>query len=689
MEETTSVAAPPCVPLLQGIRASKSGESSSAERYETSQQDSSNGLNAASNFSETSERIQTKYASFYVKLLSCFKFLEQANAKLLQLIRTNERPSSPPISIEKLLDDFSFKIATAKDMHERQAIEDGFVAGRQAFLAKRWKGRYHTLLDLTECYLNLLRIKSALEKEKPESNTKLGELIYLNEIIHILDGVIGPWTINKIGCETGESILLNDLSCGESCSGENRTYSEYVENDLVVPLSSVFLVDVLSNHRLCAQNIKQHVDVKPQLLHVFHKEKERRDQLKAQCSHLKNEIYALKKHYVAACRQMKSLECMKVDDSPTAVSNTEPPDLGEIEEYEEVEIEEDENPFDVTEVTKTMTELQRLSTDTKKLSSQIREIQSALKEEEMQLALIMKRLQRVTGTVHAFVRIFNDKSETCHIDKISHNKLLLDFKDCFIVDGINKAEDGIVELYSAFSGLVTECLHDGPITTITLGLDSEDLLLSPTEGLALLEVKHLISHARSIGDADLYLYAFAVACTDIAMLNLVAEHPEAETICYEHGDPGFIERSVSCVRIESADSFARFLKWLNSNKPSREGYQITVCIRLVRQVRKPKAILHASWLCFFPIITSCERDALADIFQSLRKRNRPNITENFLTKIQQKSLVGRSRTIIVLNIDFNNDKPVEIIQNLTFVNDAVKSTTEFADQLGVRSVVNV
>ncbi|EUB62841.1 hypothetical protein EGR_02282 [Echinococcus granulosus] len=681
MEETHSTTTPSCVPLLQGIRASKSVDSPPIESKDVSYQVSATGVNTTVNFTEVSDYLQSKYAQFHVDLLACYQFLEQENVKLLQLIRKNQRPNSPPRRIEKLLNEFSFKIATAKDVHERQTIEEGSVEGRQAFLAKRWKGRYYALLELTECYLNLLKMRSVLEKEVSKSNEKASELKRLNEFILNLEGIVGPWIVDKNKTKTDSDVPLKDLSCGEPVFSKACSYSEYAANDLVVPLSSVFLVDVLSNHKLCTQNIKQLLELKPQILHVFHKEKERRDQLKRQCGHLKDELNALRRHYAAACMQLKNLGSTQDDDTQTAISIAELAVRGE-EEGEEVEDEEEEeSQMEADEVTETTPGAQKLVKDKKKLSGQIRELQSALKEEEIQLALVMKRLQRVTGTVHAFVRLLNGKQEASHIQLISHNKLLVNFKDCFILDGICKAEDGNGALYGDLSGLVLDCLHDGPVTIVTLGPSAEDLLLSHTEGLALLEVGHLIGHFETLAETEFYLYAFAISCTNSCMIDLIEEHPAAGPIICEHADPDFMGRSKCCVRIENADGFVSFLRWLNENKDTSGRGQVALFLRLVGQDRIQKTLTHTSWLCFYPLFSSVERDAMAGLFRALQKRARPNVAETSFTRMIQKSLIGRTRTIIVLNVDFDFEQTSETIANLTFANDAVKATTESANQL--------
>ncbi|CDS37086.1 kinesin family member c1 [Echinococcus multilocularis] len=658
------------------------------ETHSTTTPSCATGVNTTVNFTEVSDYLQSKYAQFHADLLACYQFLEQENAKLLQIIRENQRQNSPPRRIEKLLNEFSFKIATAKDVHERQTIEEGSVEGRQAFLAKRWKGRYYALLELTECYLNLLKMRSVFEKEVSKSNEKASELKRLNEFILNIEGIVGPWIVDKNNAKTDSDVPLKDLSCGEPVFSKACSYSEYAANDLVVPLSSVFLVDVLSNHKLCTQNIKQFLELKPQILHVFHKEKERRDQLKRQCGHLKDELNALRRHYAAACMQLKNLGSTQDDDTQTAISVAELAVRGE-EEGEKADEEEEGSQMEADEVTERTPGAQKLAKDKKKLSGQIRELQSALKEEEIQLALVMKRLQRVTGTVHAFVRLLNGKQEASHIQLISHNKLLVDFKDCFILDGIRKAEDGNGALYGDLSGLVLDCLHDGPVTIVTLGPSAEDLLLSPTEGLALLEVGHLIGHFETLAETEFYLYAFAISCTNNCMIDLIEEHPAAEPIICDHADPDFMGRSKCCVRIENADGFVSFLRWLNENKDTSGRGQVALFLRLVGQDRIQKTLTHTSWLCFYPLFSSVERDAMAGLFQALQKRARPNAAETSFTQMIQKSLIGRTRTIIVLNLDFDFEQTSETIANLTFANDAVKATTESADQLVAKFVPHV
>ncbi|KAL5107423.1 hypothetical protein TcWFU_002052 [Taenia crassiceps] len=688
MEEAHSTKAPSCVPLLQAIRVVKSTDSPSVERRDASYQDSATGFNTTTNFAEISDHLRSKYAQLYTDLLACYQFLKLENAKLLQLIHGNQRPESPLRRIEKLLNELSFKIATAKDMHERHAIEEGSVEGRQAFLAKRWKRRYYALLELTECYLNLLKNKSALEEEELKSNEKRNDLRLLNELIRSFDNIMGPWIVDKNKTKISEDMPLQDLSCGEPVLVNAHNYSGYAANDLVVPLSSAFLMDVLSNHKLCTQKIKQLSELKPQILHVFHKEKERRDQLKRQCAHLRDELNALRRHYAAACEQLKNLGSAQDDDTQRVVSLAELA-TGRKEEEEEGAEKEEESCMNKDEVTETVSGVKELCKDKKKLISQICAIQSALKEEDVQLTLIMKRLQQVTGTVHAFARLINDKPKGCNIKLISQNKLLVNFKDCFILDGIRKAKEGNDALYSDLSGLVTNCLQDGPVTTVTLGPGAEDLLLSDTEGLALLEVRHLICHFETLTSTDFYLYAFAVTCTYNSIINLVEEHPAAKPIHYGHSDPDFMEMSKICVRIKNTDGFVSFLCWLNENKGTRKKGQVALLLRLVGQDRIQKTVTHASWLCFYPLFSSVERDAMASLFQALQKRVRLDVAETPFTQMIQKSLIGRTRTIIVLNVDFDGEQTSETTANLTFANDAVKATTEAAEQLAERIIPHI
>ncbi|VDN11631.1 unnamed protein product [Dibothriocephalus latus] len=201
-----------------------------------------------------------KYKYFHARLLECYRFLERENTALLRAVQKNQPISESPKQIEELLDEFAFKVARKKDAHEKQAIRQASIEGRQAFMAKRWKSRYYSLERLDWIVDEVKRLLT------PSS-------IYF-----------------QVSAHSGRAV--EDLSCDEGYSSDIK-YSDYAANDFVVPVSSIFLVDLLANHLVCEQRLKQQADSKPHLMHMLRREKKRRNYQKNQCSRLEDEVFLM------------------------------------------------------------------------------------------------------------------------------------------------------------------------------------------------------------------------------------------------------------------------------------------------------------------------------------------------------------------------------------------------------------
>ncbi|VDD79897.1 unnamed protein product [Mesocestoides corti] len=610
----------------------------------------------------------SKYKRLYSDLQFCYRFLGQANYELLHLIRSNRRPKSPPHQIEKLLDSFAFKVATIKDNHERKKIQEASLKCSQNFMAKRWRDRYYILLKLTESYLNLLSIQSDIEVKDTCATENAVALKSLSAVLKNMEDVMQPWIVNKNQSERS-GLPVKDLGCGEQIDSVNQSYSDYEENDFIVPLSSEFLLDLIANHKDCTQRIKQQLDIRPRILHILRKEKDRRNQLKKQCMHLKEKITTLRKQYMTLCSRLHDLESIRGYARPIIYLKPIIGDLPEEEEWSSDTFSEDGIVPDT----------ETLVNDDNMLDARLLEVKRTLQEEEAQQAFISKRLQRATGTVHAFARLLDARPQTCHVDVISHNKILINSNTCFVLDGVHSAANGNRQLFAMFCGLVGNCLHGHPTNIITTGGGAEELLLSHTDGLAVLTIAHLIDLMNSKTELDFYIYAFGFVCTESGITNLISKHPAAEVINCEHADPAFSDVCDTCVRIESSRDLAKFLRWLREDRVMGSKGQIAVLLRLVGQDRLSKTVLHTSWTSFYPLFSSAERDALSSLFNALRRRNQFKVSESPFTQLLQKTIVGKSRTIIVLNLGFERAHLNMALRDLHFANDAIKATTEMVE----------
>lgn len=686
------------VPYLQGLRAAKSTDCLLLEDTLTRSlcRDTTDAAHAITATTTTVEvaapnssltASASKYKFFYTDLLSCYRFLEQENDNVLKLIRAKQKPTAPPRRIDKLLDEFAFKVAISKDTHERETIQEASTEGRQAFMAKRWKARYCTLLDLTECHFNLLKLQSNHEAAGGYSQERTQNLQLIDNALHELTEVLGPWVVDKSYSDFS-GFPVKDLNCGEQPSIGNTSYSDYIENDFVVPLSSVFLVDLLANHKLCYQRIKQQLDVKPQILHVLRKEKDRRNQLKQQCAHLKEEIAALDKYYESVCVRLRELESgeSEVQRKSSVLTQEATHSLRKQNEDDykanKAGIEDTENPDDLA-----ISETDALAKEGRALDARIREAQCALREEEVQQSLIQKRLQRITGTVHAYARLYHENRSSCNLEIVSQNKLVVNDSTCFILDSVKKASEcNNYDLYTNFNSMPNSCLSGHPSTIITIGKDAEETLFAPKDGLAFFSITSLIDLMNTKAESEFFLYIYALVFTDHGVVNLTKSHSTANTIHCEHGDPSFIDSTARCVRIDSSRAFTVFLNWLDHNRDSRPEGQLALALRVYGQNRLLKKTTHSSWLCFFPLSCSTERDALGRVFSALRRRTRPNFHESLFTQLMQKCLYGLSRTHLVLNLDLTHNNFSAAMADLAFANDAVKTTTETADVAGAKPI---
>ncbi|KAL7059449.1 hypothetical protein AAHC03_013675 [Spirometra sp. Aus1] len=650
-----------------------------------------------------------KYKYFHARLLECYRFLEGGNAALLRSVQKNQQVNETPKQIEELLDEFAFKVASKKDAHEKQAIREASIEGRQAFMAKRWKSRYYSLLESSDILGKLMAAQKFLQEEAgadPAKNEKL------DWILDEVKSLLLPSSVNlKVSAHSGRAV--EDLSCDELSSSDIK-YSDYAANDFVVPLSSIFLVDLLANHLLCEQRLKQQTDSRPHLIHMLRREKRRRNYHKNQCSRLEDEVFLMEKYL----KQLEKLKSRLITDGDRTASTlrsggVEPKASRGNDTAEQTE----------EEIT---AEIDILEKESARIDEKIKELESVLKEEETQRRTTLKRLQVLTGTISVCCKI-DGHMPSC-LEQMGNDKLLVHVPSppaqmqltsqqseaatviqCFIFDAVCGPGSGNCDVFKNIELLVSMSLHGQPVSVLVCGPDEREnsrMLYGATEkggepGLAHLCVSQVFEASRRKSRWNYTYNAFALICGATEVYNILADHSQRTPLNISPDDSEFIQAGTFCLQIASPSEFDSMLIWLNEKVRSTRcppGY-LFIILRIHSQHMGDPERSVTSWL-YLADLSSCQQPEstqpftdsegieracgqavgkLNSLFVALRWRKRANFKECPLTQLMQPMLTGLSRCLIVLSVSSDPTNLQKTLAHLHFGTNAVQATVEASE----------
>ncbi|VDL88448.1 unnamed protein product [Schistocephalus solidus] len=620
-----------------------------------------------------------KYKYFHARLLECYRFLEGENAVLLRAVQKNQQVSEPSKQIDELLDEFAFKVASKKDAHEKQAIREASIEGRQAFMAKRWKSRYYSLLESSDI---LGKLMSAQKFLQGEAETDLEKRERLDWILDEVKRLLLPSSVDfKVSVTSGRAV--EDLTCDES-SGTDIKYSDYTANDFVVPLSSIFLVDLLANHLLCEQRLKQQADSKPHLIHMLRREKKRRNYHKNQCSRLEDEVFLMEKYL----KQLDKLKRRLTTDGDESASTLRPggvePKPTDIASYQEQTEEEITAELDI------------LEKESARIDDKIKELESVLKEEETQRRTTLKRLQVLTGTISVCCKI--DSHDPSCLEQMGNDKLLVHVPSpptqgqltsqqseaatviqCFIFDTVCGPGSGNCDVFKNIELLVTMALHGQPVSVLVCGPDerenSHTLYGRPENGgepgLAQLCVNQIFDSSRKRSRWTYTYHAFALICGASEVYNLLADHAKRTPLNITPDESEFLQAGTFGLRIASPSDFDSVIVLINDKMRSSRrppGYLFLI-LRIHSQHTGDPDRSVTSWLYLADLSSgqqpeptqpltdsesidcACGRAVgkLNSLFVALRWRKRPNFKECPLTQLMQPMLTGLTPQVTINN----------------------------------------
>ncbi|CAH8872231.1 unnamed protein product [Trichobilharzia szidati] len=399
-----------------------------------------------------------KYKVFYERLYKCLCYLKTENYKLLEMIRNKQCIKLDYTkTLNEFLDEFAYKVANKKEAYEKMLISQAMKEGQQTFMAKRWKVRYYSLMELglliEKFLLRENNQKTDQEERTEEAKTKVTQTEQNLKLIRFFDEILKlPWSKNHISNKEifsadNDVVMLNDhssplhspkqsetvginLSCLDfidfdkvrlnqpDCSCVSSTY-EY--NDFIIPISSIFIQDLLANHNLCTEEIKQQNDVKYRLFHLLKRTKEQRNQLKKYVMEQQEKIQMLSKNIIETERIISKSQA--VDANHQTVSgkdNLTPADVADQStfpywktESDKVNEHEDEHTL----------HLKYLQNEIDYLAFRKRELQGMLSEEEQKRKLLLKKMHNLVNTVHVICRIKPNPNNYLQI--ISDDKIII------------------------------------------------------------------------------------------------------------------------------------------------------------------------------------------------------------------------------------------------------------------------
>ncbi|CAL8073661.1 unnamed protein product [Calicophoron daubneyi] len=498
-----------------------------------------------------------KYKYFYNRLYKCLCYLEEENRKLLEAVQRKERLTGHAKRLDELLDEFAFKVASKKDQYEKSLTEQATSEGQQAFMAKRWKMRYHNLLDLVTLFeKKMTQVKLAnssdnhlRSQKKEEDGEQRIDNDFLDEALSL------PWE----PAASFDDAMVNaiaDISC-YSAGDMKRTVTSYEFNDFTIPISSVFIQDLLANHNICAEEIKRQNEIKCRLFHVLKKTKEQRNQLKKFVTEQENQIQTLE-------RSIQDVETLLVKKSGTGLTPSQKDNSpGVISEGLKGGAKSSvSNTLEVSsqEDLAKLQELEQLKQELQRLELYKCEVEGILKEEEQQRRVLSRRLQDLVGTIHVTCRIKPHPNNYLQI--ISDDKLLLPRSlsplgrkaggggsslfgkmdnsqmRCFIFEKVLGPGTEHHEVFRRFNQPLTKCLDGYSMCVMTYGprksgksftmfgnatIQKQGDNLDTAKGIAQDAVHLLFSLARQRTSWEFKIRVQAIAVNDEAVLDLLKD----------------------------------------------------------------------------------------------------------------------------------------------------------------------
>nr|CAH8873024.1 unnamed protein product [Trichobilharzia regenti] len=409
-----------------------------------------------------------KYKVFYERLYKCLCYLKTENYKLLEMIRNRQCVKLDYTkTLNEFLDEFAYKVANKKEAYEKMLISQAMKEGQQTFMAKRWKVRYYSLMELglliekfllreNNKDLNMLLVnsqKSDQEERTVEAKTKVTQTEQNLKLIRFFDEILKlPWSQNHISDKEifsvdNDVIILNDhlsplhspkqsetvginLSCLDfidfdkvrlnqpDCSCVSSIY-EY--NDFIIPISSIFIQDLLANHNLCTEEIKQQNDMKYRLFHVLKRTKEQRNQLKKYVMEQQEKIQMLSKNIIETERIISTSQAVDINhQTVSGKDNLTPANVVDQSTFPYWKSESDKVSEHEDEYT---LHLKYLQNEIDYLAFRKRELQGMLSEEEQKRKLLLKKMHNLVNTVHVICRIKPNPNNYLQI--ISDDKIII------------------------------------------------------------------------------------------------------------------------------------------------------------------------------------------------------------------------------------------------------------------------
>ncbi|CAH8627832.1 unnamed protein product [Dicrocoelium dendriticum] len=539
----------------------------------------------------------SKYKFFYHRLFKCLRYLEDENLRLLDAIRNRVRVSAECKPLEELLDDFAFKVASKKDAYEKALIAQAATQGQHAFMAKQWKMRYKNLLEVA----TLLKTKCDAENGKASmdgnsSERRSVENEYFEEVCSV------PWN-PKFDYGTAMENALLDIDVDLELPGCNRRASIYEFLDMTIPISSVFIQDLLANHSLTTEEIKHQNEMKCRLFHVLKKTKEQRNQLKAQVCEQETEIQRLEQEVhdkelaMSKCKTGQQVTVAEVTHDTSSkweesqkVSGLMAPPTKSDDFAQKLDLAE-------------RSELEALQAEIKSLEYRKLELTGILKEEEQQRRRLSKRLQDLVGTIHVSCRIKPHPAN--YLKVISDDKLLfpkvppnqnslknrtdslqpLDGEQlrCFIFERVIGAGSGHYEIFKKLGQPITKCLDGQNLCVMTYGPKHSGKSFTmfgnassqqgdnayASKGIAQDTVHLLLSLVRQRVAWTYTIYLRAVSVTDEGVTDLLKEGHLSRWDCIAHSNNGDCTLSLKSFELTNSSEFDSIVHRLRSKENSK------------------------------------------------------------------------------------------------------------------------
>ncbi|VDQ09397.1 unnamed protein product [Trichobilharzia regenti] len=359
-----------------------------------------------------------KYKVFYERLYKCLCYLKTENYKLLEMIRNRQCVKLDYTkTLNEFLDEFAYKVANKKEAYEKMLISQAMKEGQQTFMAKRWKVRYYSLMELglliekfllreNNKDLNMLLVnsqKSDQEERTVEAKTKVTQTEQNLKLIRFFDEILKlPWSQNHI-------------SDKEIFSVDNDVI---ILNDHLSPLHSPKQSETVGINLSCLDFIDFD---KYRLFHVLKRTKEQRNQLKKYVMEQQEKIQMLSKNIIETERIISTSQAVDINhQTVSGKDNLTPANVVDQSTFPYWKSESDKVSEHEDEYT---LHLKYLQNEIDYLAFRKRELQGMLSEEEQKRKLLLKKMHNLVNTVHVICRIKPNPNNYLQI--ISDDKIII------------------------------------------------------------------------------------------------------------------------------------------------------------------------------------------------------------------------------------------------------------------------